>query len=286
MFVQSAKGDAELDAATAAIKEMGLDAARTKFEQHWRNAVSDSDFEWLVREARCTSIRLPIGYFTLGPEFCRGTAFEGVGGVYVNAWAAVRDLVARARSRGIGVLIDLHALPGGANTDAHSGSCSGKAELWSSRSNLSLAKKVSHTIATEARNGMDGVIGIQVVNEAVYDAKHMYDLYSQAIDVIGSVDQSIPVYISDAWDLTKALKWSNGRKGGGNPVVVDTHKYYTFSEKDRSQAPQEIIGRIGGELGELDGKEGSLCDRGEAQIIIGEWYIHLPFPNLHFLTMR
>jgi hypothetical protein len=53
--------------------------------------------------------------------------------------------------------------------------------------------------------------------------------------------------------------------------VVDTHRYFTFSEKDRSQSPQEIIGRIGGELGELDGKEGALCDRGEAQVVVGEW---------------
>ncbi|TVY51703.1 putative glycosyl hydrolase, partial [Lachnellula suecica] len=169
-------------------------------------------------------------------------------------------------------LIDLHALPGGANGDAHSGSCSGKAELWGKKKNLELTKKVLHAIASEVRNGMGGVVGIQVVNESVYDAPHMYDFYEQAIGVIGNVDQSIPVYISDAWDLGKALSWTNGRRGGPrNPVVVDTHKYYTFDEKDRSRAPQEIIGQIGGELGELDGKEGSLADRGEAQLVIGEW---------------
>lgn len=35
----------------------------------------------MVREARCTSIRLPIGYFTLGEEFCEGTPFEKVASV-------------------------------------------------------------------------------------------------------------------------------------------------------------------------------------------------------------
>jgi hypothetical protein len=54
-------------------------------------------------------------------------------------------------------------------------------------------------------------------------------------------------------------------------VVVDTHKYYTFSDEDRNQSPQQIIARIPGELQELNGKEGALCDRGEAQVIIGEW---------------
>ncbi|TVY46202.1 putative glycosyl hydrolase [Lachnellula occidentalis] len=261
MFPASSKGGSELDAATASLSELGLDATRSKFEAHWANAVSDSDFSWLVNEARCTSIRLPIGYFTLGPDYCKGTPFEKVSGVYVNAWAAVRTLVARARAHGIGVLIDLHALPGGANTDAHSGCATGKAEFWGSRSNVSLVKKVLSTIAGEVRSGgMDGVVGIQVVNEAVWEAKHMYDFYEQAVQTIGSVDASIPVYISDAWNLNKALEWCNGRRGGGNPVVVDTH-----NDKDRSQAPQEIIGRIGSQLSELDGKVGSLCDRGEAQ---------------------
>lgn len=65
---------------------------------------------------------------------------------------------------------------------------------------------------------MPGVIGIQVVNEAVYDAHHMYEFYDQAVGVIGGVDSSVPVYISDGWDLNRALGWTNGRKGG-NPVV-------------------------------------------------------------------
>lgn len=282
MFPASSKGGSELDAVTASIAELGLDATRAKFEQHWARAISDSDFSWLVQDAHCTSIRLPIGYFTLGPAYCKGTPFEEASGVYEKAWAAVRDLVARARARGIGVLIDLHALPGGANGDAHSGSASGKAGFWGSRANAALVRRVLGAVAGEVRGGMDGVVGIQVVNEAVWGAKHMYEFYEQALETIGGVDASIPVYISDAWDLNKALTWCNGRKGGGNPVVVDTHKYYTFSDKDRAQAPQEIIARIGGELGELDGKAGSLCDRGEAQVIIGEWYVSSFFPNLHF----
>jgi hypothetical protein len=41
-------------------------------------------------------------------------------------------------------------------------------------------------------------------------------------------------------------------------VVDDTHRYYTFSEEDRNQSLQEIIAKVGSELGELDGKEGSV----------------------------
>ncbi len=274
MFPKPSTGGSELDAVTASLQTSGLAATREKWEKHWRQALTDQDLAWLVREAKCTSIRLPIGYFTLGPEFCRGTSFEKVGEVYVNAWGAVKDLIARARAYGIGVLLDMHALPGGANKDAHSGSGSGKAEFWGSRRNLDLGKRVLVTIAQEISQ-LESVIGIQLVNEAAWEAKGMYAWYDEVINEISRVDGTIPVYISDAWNLNKALDWVNKRqflKGGPvNPVVIDTHKYYTFDEKHRSKSPQEIIGSIGGELGQLDGKCGSLTERGEGQVVIGEW---------------
>lgn len=273
MFVGSSNGDSEVAAVTSAVKELGLDAAREKFENHWRNAVSDQDFEWLVREARCTSIRLPIGYFTLGEEWCRGTPFEGVGGVYRGAWDAVRELVERARGWGIGILLDFHFVYGGANGEAH-GSGTGKAELWGNRENLKRTKQALGWIASQAR-GMNGVVGIQLVNEATHNAKGMHGWYEDVIGEIAQHDESMPIYISDAWDLRSALDWTTSRHAFSgapkNPVVIDTHRYYTFSEADRAQSPQQIIGRIGGELSELDGKEGALGDRGEAQVIIGEW---------------
>jgi aryl-phospho-beta-D-glucosidase BglC (GH1 family) len=276
MFPSSSPGGSELDAVSTSLKSAGLDATRRKFEEHWANAVSDQDFEWLVKEARCTSIRLPIGYFTLGPEWCVGTPFEGVKEVYVNSWTAVKNFINRARGSGIGVLIDFHALPGGANGEEHSGTHSGKAELWGNRRNLDAARKALGFIAREVHGApMEGVVGIQIVNEAVWDAKGMYDWYKNVIREIGSVNESIPVYVSDGWDLGRALEWTNKRhafaKGPRNPVVVDTHRYYTFGDADRSQSPHQIIGRIPGELSELDAKEGSLSDGGEAQIIVGEW---------------
>lgn len=190
--------------------------------------------------------------------------------MYEGAWAAVKDLVARARGFGIGVLIDLHALPGGANGDAHSGVGSGKAEFWGNRKNMNLATRCVAFLAKEI-SGMDGVVGLQVVNEAVWNAEGMYEWYEEVLRMVGEIDDSIPIYFSDGWDLGRSLQWTSVRRGVRNPVVVDTHKYYTFSDKDRSQAPAEIISRIPNELSELNGREGSLFDRGEAQVIIGEY---------------
>jgi hypothetical protein len=270
MFLPSTPGDSELDAVTQSLQAEGLDSTRTKWQNHWARAVSNDDFKWLVHEAECTSIRLPIGYFTLGKGFCTGTPFEPVADVYAGAWEGVKDLVRRARSWGVGVLLDFHALPWGANGDAHSGTSSAKAEFWGNRRAMDLATSCILFMAREIRHGMDGVIGLQLVNEAVWDAKGMYAWYEEVLTQVNIVDASLPIYISDGWDLERALKWVNDR-GSGNPVVVDTHIYYTFSDADRSQSPPQIISRIPQALRELDGKEGSVSDRRAAQVIVGEY---------------
>ncbi|KAI9851514.1 MAG: Glucan 1,3-beta-glucosidase 3 [Thelocarpon superellum] len=282
MFVEGAAGGSEFDAVNASLNRNGLDATKQKWEQHWASAVTDDDWAWLVKTARCTTIRLPIGYFTLGPAYCVGTPFavsntsrsaSTPAQVYEGAWAAVTRLVAAARARGIGVLLDLHALPGGANADAHSGTSSGHVGLWTDRSARELATRCAVFVAQEARQ-MENVVGVQLCNEAVYGASGMYDWYDEVLAALSTIDPTMPVYISDAWDLGAALRYSTGRNGPWshtNPVVIDTHKYYTFADADKQQAPQQIIGRVRGELHELGGHEGNVFDHGAAQVVVGEY---------------
>ena len=108
----------------------------------------------------------------------------------------------------------------------------------------------------------------------------MYDWYTSVGRSVSQIDPSIPLYISDAWDLNPALSWSmrqnstsNSNSNGSptNPIVVDTHKYYTFSEADRAQSPEQIIARIPSELDEVSSRSGNVLDRGAAQVIVGEW---------------
>ncbi|KAG9248352.1 glycoside hydrolase superfamily [Calycina marina] len=189
MIPPEAQGGSELDVMTASIQTIGIEATRTKWDNHWRNEFTDADLEWLVKEAKCTSIRLPIRYFTLGQRFSAGTPFEGMQDVDVDAWQAVKRLVARAWLWGIGVLLDLHALPG-----------------------------------------------------AVWDATGVNECERTVF-----------------------------ARGPINPIVVGTRIYFTSSEKDRRQSPQQIIEWMPGEFGELQGKVGSVSDRGEAQVSVGEW---------------
>jgi hypothetical protein len=55
------------------------------------------------------------------PSFCAHTPFAlAPSEVYTNAWSPVKSLVQRCYNHGIGVLLDMHALRGGANTEIHS----------------------------------------------------------------------------------------------------------------------------------------------------------------------
>jgi aryl-phospho-beta-D-glucosidase BglC (GH1 family) len=224
-----------------------------------------------------TSIRLPIGYFTLGPNFCVNTPFAPYSQVYVNAWATIKAFVARARSCGIGVLIDFHALPGGANTGEHSGTNSGKADLWGNRANLDLSEQCIEFMAKEIGT-MDGVIGLQIVNEAPWDPPGLFQFYDRAIAGIANIDTTIPIYVSDGWNATQCIDYIKsknsvtlGSTSLSNPVIIDNHVYYCFSDTDQANSPQQIIDRVPTIMKELDGKDGSVINSGAAQVVIGEW---------------
>lgn len=273
VFHKDSQGSSELAAVEAWVKQEGVDRAREHFEWHWKNYVSDSDLDWLRDSAKCTTVRLPIGYFTLGPPYCEDTPFKKVAPVYQNAWQAVKDLVGRCHQRGIGVLIDMHGLPGGANAQEHSGTNSGKAEFWGSKSYRELATRALCFIAQQTR-GMDGVAGIQVINEAEHDPKHMYDWYDDVISQLSKIDPTMPIYISDAWDLGTCASWTQGKnslKNQCSPVVVDTHLYWCFSDADKQKSPQDIVQEAQHKLSALDGKDGSVIDHGAAQAIVGEY---------------
>ncbi|OQO03206.1 hypothetical protein B0A48_11461 [Cryoendolithus antarcticus] len=273
VFPDNANGSAELAAAQGWVKQEGLDKARQRFETHWREYVSDADMDWLRDVAKCTSVRLPIGWFTLGPDWCKGTAFKDVAGVYQNAWPAVKDLVARLNQRGIATLIDLHGLPGGANSQEHSGTNSGKTEFWSSSSDQDIATHALCHIATETRN-MDGVLGLQLVNESEANAKGMYDWYTRVVNEISRVDPTLPLYISDAWDFSQCINWTlshNNATAQTNPIVIDTHLYWAFSDADKAKTPQQITGEASNSLNALDNKDGSVLDRGAVQAVVGEY---------------
>lgn len=122
---------------------------------------------------------------------------------------------------------------------------------------------------------MDGVVGLQLVNEAEWDAHGMYGWYDSVIGQIGGIDNTLPLYISDAWALGPAVGYVNGKNslhaGQANPIVIDTHLYWAFSDDDKKKHPGEIANEARSKLSELDGHDGNVIDHGAAQVVIGEY---------------
>jgi aryl-phospho-beta-D-glucosidase BglC (GH1 family) len=225
---------------------------------------------------------LPIGYFTLGPHFCKGTPFEGEASqVYFNAWSAVKKLIKNCHDHGIGVLIDLHALPGGANINAHSGTNTGKAELWTSEHYLKVAKDCIKFVVQEVlTDRLSNVIGVELCNEPSRAASSaVFKWYDDVLAMVNTIDPSVPIYIGDCWDLPTAIKYAirknnleNASRRPPNPVIVDTHKYYTFAAHDHAQAPQQIIERVKNSLGDIVKNQGHIASRKTAlAVYIGEY---------------
>ena len=141
-------------------------------------------------------------------DFTKDTPFADVTDVYKSAWSILKDYTARLYAHGIGSLVDFHALPGGANDQEHSGTSSGKAELWDYDDYRELSKRCVLYVASAIKTGeLPGCIGIQLCNEATWGAKGMYEWYRDVIRAVGEIDANLPLYISDGWDTDRALGW-------------------------------------------------------------------------------
>lgn len=201
--------------------------------------------------------------------------------MYINAWGAVKKIINDCHAHGIGVLIDLHALPGGANINSHSGTNTGKAELWASEHYLKVSEDCIKFILQEIlANKLSNVIGVELCNEPSRAAsKFVFKWYDRVLALARTIDPSIPIYIGDCWDLPTAIKYvltknnlENASRKPSNPVIVDTHKYYTFAAHDHAQAPQQIIERVKHSLGDIVKNQGNIASRKTAlAVYIGEY---------------
>ncbi|MCJ1284201.1 Glucan 1,3-beta-glucosidase 3 [Xylographa opegraphella] len=278
MFQPGTEGTSELDAVIASLNASDVFPTKQKWEAHWNSALLFEDISDLAYRLHVTTVRLPIGYFTVGCQFTINTPFysEGLHVVYSEAWQAVARLCTRLYMAGIGVILDLHAVPGGANRDSHSGTSSGRADLWTNPDNLQLlADCITSIASTVATDQIPGIVGIQVCNEAIYGAPGAFDFYRHLTNAVSAIDPSIPLYISDAWNLGDALDFAASINTINQPllppVVVDTHKYYCFTAADRAQTPVDIIHRVENELHELLSRGNSVVDKGAYGCVVGEW---------------
>jgi glucan 1,3-beta-glucosidase len=137
--------------------------ARGVLERHWDTFINQSDFEYLAGIG-INTVRLPIGYWSLGPYFCQDTPFEGVAEVYQNAWGRVVRAINMAGEAGIGVLVDLHGAIGSQNGQPHSGISNGNTDLFNDPSHMDKTINVLSFLMQQLVY-VTNVVGIQILNE-------------------------------------------------------------------------------------------------------------------------
>jgi hypothetical protein len=256
-------------------------AARAVLERHWDTFVNRSDFQYLA-SIGINTVRLPIGYWSLGPSFCRNTPFAAVAEVYQNSWPRIIRAINLAAESGIGVLVDLHGAVGSQNGQPHSGISDGATNLFDDPSNVRRTIAVLTFLMKHLCN-VTNVVGIEILNEPQNVPKLLdfcaYTVQcgfksptslpdSKAILSMRQVSHraaSFPLYLHDGFDLQRSSDFIAKRT---DFVVQDHHSYFVFSPSDKEEPATEHSSDIEGAIA------GSLAKAATQQrrnLVVDEW---------------
>ncbi|KAF7363339.1 putative dolichyl-phosphate-mannose--glycolipid alpha-mannosyltransferase [Mycena sanguinolenta] len=238
--------------------------ARAVLEDHWDSFLDKDDFQSLANIG-INTIRLPLGYWNLGPSFCQNTSFEPYASVYTNAWSHVVRAINWAGDVGIGVLVDLHGAPGSQNGQPHSGISDGIIGLFNNEANEARTLDVLTYLAQQL-SSVSNVVGLQILNEP-QDCDELLAFYNRTINAIRQVEgaENLPLYIHDGFNLQKYSDYVAQRR---DFVVQDHHSYFVFTpsddKKSASAHTQEIKTSISDSLTKAAANQ-------RRNLIIGEW---------------
>lgn len=236
----------EYDVISQRVKNFGKDDTARRLNEHYRNYINKINWVWLAGEVGVTVLRVPIGYWHVGNgRFVDDLPYAPLKGVYESAkpWDQLISLIGKARAYGIGILIDIHGLPGGANTGEHSGFKNDSVKFFSTSKYVQkMVKDVLPFIVNDVGKAYENVVGLQIVNEAIFDnnANDQKKYYQSAIKKIASIDNNFPVIISDGWWPQQVSDWLKQQNLDKN-AIIDTHVYRCFSDADKSKTARQLI---------------------------------------------
>jgi glucan 1,3-beta-glucosidase len=243
-------------------KALGPAKAKERLLKHRDDWIKAEDFAWLG-DRGINAVRLPINH---------GAAIESP--PFVPAWDAVERCFRQANEHGIGVLLDLHGVPGSQNGWDHSGR-QGELGWHTSRDNLDRSLAILEDLARRIRD-FPNALGIELVNEPRWDVpldilKSFYrDAYARVRDHLGA-DKAVvfhDAFRPDAWaDFMQPPEFAN--------VLIDTHPYQVFTEDDRKRTlAQQVEYALNERRKLVDGLQRHF------PCIVGEWSCALPGESL------
>lgn len=252
----------ELSAVSSYVSKYGIDATKRVWEQHWQTWFGTEDVAFLSTHG-INTVRIPLGFFSLSvPSLLEHTEYSAFATVYVNCWTQVCKIVEMCAALHIGVLLDLHCLPGGQNNDAHSGTDSQKAEFYSNPRYRHQAMAAVRFLIDYA-SAMGNVVGVQAMNEPMWGTESVLEPFYEECLKHAARNNGVPLYIGDAWNIEHWSRWVGRRT---EFCVVDHHYYYCFTDEDRKLSPQQHIDQI------RNSAELSNCGQtARGNIVVGEW---------------
>lgn len=242
----------------------GIGNATAYMEKHWDTWITEDDFLKLA-QIGINTVRIPIGYWSVGPYFTQQSPFEPYADVYKLSWRYVARAINWAAKYNIGVLVDLHGAYGSQNGQAHSGLSDGKIDFYTPK-NMNLTTNLLVWIANEISN-VTNVVGIQLLNEP-QDRASLWPWYSSTMDAMRNASigaRTVPLYFHDAFNLNKGAAFTAKRS---DFVVQDYHSYFVYTSKDTSMSAKQHTSAIGGGFSKNMQKESEI---GRRNLIVGEW---------------
>ncbi|KAH9952177.1 glycoside hydrolase superfamily [Amylocystis lapponica] len=252
------------------------DSARAVLERHWDTFVNQTDFEYLAGIG-INTVRLPIGYWSLGPRFCQDTPYEPVADVYQNSWGRVVRAINMAGDAGIGVLVDLHGAPGSQNGQQHSGVSDGATNLFDDPTYINITMSVLIFLMEELVN-VTNVVGIQILNEP-HNVPELPAFYDQAISAMRQVSPAaaaFPLYLHDGFNLDQFSDFVANRS---DFVVEDHHSYFVFTSSDESEPASQHTADIQGPIANSFSVASAKQRR---NLVIDEWSCALTDDSLSY----
>ncbi|KAG8899825.1 Glucan 1,3-beta-glucosidase 3 [Tulasnella sp. 408] len=231
------KQDSEIDLASG---WEGVENAKKVLEKHWDTFITEDDFKYLAKIG-INTVRLPLGFWSLGTNFTKGSVFEKYGDAYENSWPRVLRAIGWAGENGIGVLADLHGAYGSQNGQSHSGISDGKTNLFSNQKDQDMTINALVWM-TQQFVKVTNVVGIQILNEP-QNEDNLPDFYNSAIEAMRKVDgaEKFPLYLHDGFNIDQYSQWVGDRDDFS---VVDHHSYFVYTDSDTSKPVTSLTSMI------------------------------------------
>jgi glucan 1,3-beta-glucosidase len=242
----------------------GKKQASERLSKHRETWITADDFQWLAAHG-INAVRLPVGYWVAEENAPFVTAAETLD------WA-----FRTARAHDIGVLLDLHGVPGSQNGMDHSGR-QGKLGWHTSKENIDHSLRIIGDLAGRCK-GHGNLIGFELLNEPRWDVplnilKRFYrEAYHHVREHISKEHGVVVIH-----DAFRPLEWTNFmREPEYGGVILDTHPYQCFTDNDRKRDVHAHV-----EFALIERRKELANISRQLPCVVGEWSCALPPESLN-----